>query len=204
MPLKRSRPLTEEKFQNAVIELIAEAGLGAIGINAVAQRAGADKVLIYRYFGDLDGLWQRVADSRDWLPARDQLISEIQGLSDPAESLRRIANETVAWINRDEAVQQLMAWRKAAQNPLTEQFNDQWHQLWSQLSGALSEGLDFDQRRKWASACELLALVVEAQVRKEIIDSAYLKLLASDLELGSLSHISEDAAVEETLPTNLL
>ena len=57
----RSRPKTEEKFQNAVLKLIADEGCGSLGINSVAQVAGADKVLIYRYFGDFKGLLQRVA-----------------------------------------------------------------------------------------------------------------------------------------------
>ncbi len=37
-------------------EIIAQRGLDGAGINAIADRAGANKVLIYRYFGSWNGL----------------------------------------------------------------------------------------------------------------------------------------------------
>jgi len=36
--------------------VLAERGLQAVGVNRVAERAGVSKVLIYRYFGGLEGL----------------------------------------------------------------------------------------------------------------------------------------------------
>ena len=40
----------------AVGTMIVRDGLSAIGVNALAREAGCDKVLIYRYFGDLEGV----------------------------------------------------------------------------------------------------------------------------------------------------
>jgi AcrR family transcriptional regulator len=40
----------------AVGRLITREGFSALGVNAIAREAGVDKVLIYRYFGTLDGL----------------------------------------------------------------------------------------------------------------------------------------------------
>lgn len=53
---KRNRALTMERIINALEEELAEGGLDGIGINVIAQKAGVSKVLIYRYFGSLEGL----------------------------------------------------------------------------------------------------------------------------------------------------
>src|SRR5262249_16774100 len=47
-------------------------GLSAVGINALAREARCDKVLIYRYFGDLDGVYRAFASSREfWWTVED-------------------------------------------------------------------------------------------------------------------------------------
>ena len=50
----------------AVGALILRDGLAGVGINALAREAGCDKVLIYRYFGDLDGVYAAYAAQGDF------------------------------------------------------------------------------------------------------------------------------------------
>ncbi|WP_375444917.1 TetR/AcrR family transcriptional regulator [uncultured Fibrella sp.] len=52
----RDRLKTEQRLIDAVNELITEGGFDNVRINRLAQRAGVNKILIYRYFGNLDGL----------------------------------------------------------------------------------------------------------------------------------------------------
>jgi AcrR family transcriptional regulator len=47
---------TKTRILDALGRLIVRDGLATVGINALAREAQADKVLIYRYFGDLDGV----------------------------------------------------------------------------------------------------------------------------------------------------
>lgn len=54
--VRRNRAKTTERIINAFEEVLAERGLQAVGVNRVAERAGVSKVLIYRYFGGLEGL----------------------------------------------------------------------------------------------------------------------------------------------------
>lgn len=54
--LKRNRAQTSQKIINALEDVIAEKGIDGIGINRISEKAGVSKVLIYRYFGGLDGL----------------------------------------------------------------------------------------------------------------------------------------------------
>ena len=59
----RNRPVTERKLTRAVEKLLARGGFGMLGPSAVAREAGVDKKLIYRYFGNLDGLVAAVVQS---------------------------------------------------------------------------------------------------------------------------------------------
>ena len=84
----------------AVGVLIMRDGLAGVGINALARAAGCDKVLIYRYFGDLDGVyaayaakgdfWWTVEDLTEGLdPARTSLAEALKTmLRRHAEALR--------------------------------------------------------------------------------------------------------------------
>ncbi|GAB3900345.1 TetR/AcrR family transcriptional regulator [Larkinella knui] len=47
------------RILQAVGQVISERGVNRVGINAVAEKAGVNKVLIYRYFGGWEGLMQQ-------------------------------------------------------------------------------------------------------------------------------------------------
>ncbi|NKB45282.1 MAG: TetR family transcriptional regulator [Alphaproteobacteria bacterium] len=50
------REATKAALIDAFEALVAEDGISAVGVNAVAKRAGVGKPLIYKYFGNFDGL----------------------------------------------------------------------------------------------------------------------------------------------------
>ena len=56
----------ELKLLEAVSQIIENDGFTKIGINRIANQAGCDKVLIYRYFGGLDGLLSEWAKRHDY------------------------------------------------------------------------------------------------------------------------------------------
>ena len=64
----------------ALSAIIVRDGLSGVGVNALAREAGCDKVLIYRYFGDLEGVYQEFAEGHDFWWTVDELIRDI----DPA------------------------------------------------------------------------------------------------------------------------
>ncbi len=68
----------------ALCAMIVRGGLSSVGVNALAREAGCDKVLIYRYFGDLDGVYQEFAEGHDFWWTVDELVHEI----DPARMPR--------------------------------------------------------------------------------------------------------------------
>jgi AcrR family transcriptional regulator len=76
MKNQKNREKTEAKLVQAIAEVLAEKGFTKLGINAVARQAGVDKVLIYRYFDDLNGLMEAYAKSSDFWPSSVELLGE--------------------------------------------------------------------------------------------------------------------------------
>lgn len=212
MPRTRSRPKTEEKFQNAVLQLVAEEGCGALGINAVAQLAGADKVLIYRYFGDFNGLLLHVAESRPWLPTGAEVLNTLSSVLSSGESgaervLRKIEATILHHVRADASTHQLVRWRRANFCPICHRFSEEWRALWKTLPPLLSKGLDHAQRQLWAQACTLLSLIIEAELCNEPVDRQCLAHIAIGLEGLSIeaeSGTRESYPDDDHLPTNLL
>lgn len=52
----RDRGDTERRLIAAAQAVLLDEGAAALGVNALARRAGCDKQLVYRYFGGLDGV----------------------------------------------------------------------------------------------------------------------------------------------------
>lgn len=70
---------TEKRLINAVSTIIENEGFAKVGINKVAREAGCDKVLIYRYFGGIEGLLSAWATQNDfYTTAYDTFYKEIQ------------------------------------------------------------------------------------------------------------------------------
>ena len=87
-PKARDREKTEAAILDAVGRLILRDGLSGVGINAVAREAGADKVLIYRYFGDLDGLYSAYAESGDFWWTVEDMLAAAGGATTLGEALK--------------------------------------------------------------------------------------------------------------------
>ena len=63
---RRDAEETKARILAALGTILLRDGLGAVGINLLARAAGCDKVLIYRYFGDLDGVYAAYAEASDF------------------------------------------------------------------------------------------------------------------------------------------
>lgn len=71
---KRDRKATEEAIISAFEAVLLRDGVAGLGVNAVAHQAGVNKVLIYRYFGDLAGLARHWASNSSFWPSELELI----------------------------------------------------------------------------------------------------------------------------------
>ena len=74
---------TEKRLLEAVSHIIENDGFTKIGVNRIANQAGCDKVLIYRYFGGLDGLLMEWAKRHDYYSfAYSEFIDTIKRAKD--------------------------------------------------------------------------------------------------------------------------
>lgn len=72
--MSRNRPLTEGRLIDAVGRVLERSGVTGLNASAIAAQAGVDKALIYKYFGDLEGLLRRYGESADlWWRAEELL-----------------------------------------------------------------------------------------------------------------------------------
>jgi AcrR family transcriptional regulator len=81
----RDRFATRAAILESAAELISAHGVDALGVNALAEAAGCDKVLIYRYFGGLDGVLETLGAERMMWPRVE--VGVVGGQSEEALSL---------------------------------------------------------------------------------------------------------------------
>ncbi len=119
--MSRSRLQTEQRILDAVGAILLEQGYPTIGVNAVARRAGCDKVLIYRYFGGFDELLLAFAETTELWWEVDEVITEsaqeISAIALP-DYLQTLLNRYVDALESRPLALEIMAWEMSAQNPL--------------------------------------------------------------------------------------
>jgi AcrR family transcriptional regulator len=108
---------TKERLVEATERLMVREGHRAVGVNAVAGECGVDKVLIYRYFGGLPTLLEKVGERQRMWPALGEHAGGGASLDSAiARSLLAIARE----LRENPLVREAALWEAAESNPLTE------------------------------------------------------------------------------------
>ena len=120
--MTRSRLHTEQRILEAVGSLLLEQGYASVGINAIARKAGCDKVLIYRYFGGFEPLLLAYAETTTLWWEVDEIITEsAEDCRDIALSdfLQQLLDRYVKALEARPLTLEIMAWEMSDQNPLT-------------------------------------------------------------------------------------
>jgi AcrR family transcriptional regulator len=114
----RDRSATRQRILAAVGKVLARDGFSGLGINAVAREAGVDKVLLYRYFGGIEGLLDTWGRSMVMPPA-DTRSSTAEGSgSDGDRAAAALLRFARAAHGRPEALE-VMRWELVEDNVLT-------------------------------------------------------------------------------------
>jgi len=123
--MTKNRINTEQKILKSVEKLLLNNGFSSIGINAIARTAGCDKVLIYRYFGNLDGLLKAFAKQHDLWWHVDDLIPDDLSTQKMAQQkdlslfLDTLLKKHIQEIKTRPLTQEIMAWELSDHNELT-------------------------------------------------------------------------------------
>ncbi len=121
--MKRNREETEKKLKEAVGRIVLRDGFAALGINAVAKEAGFDKVLIYRYFGSLEGLIESYVKEKDYFsniapvfPKTGEKLTR----DETAWVAKRIFIGQLKYTASDTEFRELLLWELSTRNQITE------------------------------------------------------------------------------------
>lgn len=110
---ERDRELTEKRLLETVGSMIAENGFERIGINAVAAQSGVSKILIYRYFGSVDGLLAAYIQQYDfWLT----LPADIPEREKLPQFLKTLFQQQIDRLRTDATLRRLYRWELSCNN----------------------------------------------------------------------------------------
>jgi AcrR family transcriptional regulator len=121
----RDKQATKKRLLEAAVSLLTREGFESLGVNAVAQEAGVSKVLIYRYFGSLEGLFDEVGRKVD--PASIGSITDVvrRRLAEgrkPSEVLEEALLQLIEQLHNDPLTRELLVWELSGDNELTRAF----------------------------------------------------------------------------------
>jgi len=116
--MEKDREATEQRLINAIGELIEEKGFEKLGINAVAERAGVSKMLIYRYFDSLDGLIKRYIQTYDfWINAPE----EYPPLPELKDYLKKMFREQIFQFRKNISLKRLRRWELSSDSSIVQE-----------------------------------------------------------------------------------
>ncbi len=120
--MTRNRDETRQRLLEAALDLMSEEGFAALGINAVARRAGADKQLIYRYFGGLDDLMAAAGAEVANRMAASLSTETLPAAPSYGALIERLAGALLRHLLQDRLYRQLRLMEASAPSPASEAF----------------------------------------------------------------------------------
>lgn len=105
--------VTEKRLLEAVSYIIEKDGFTKIGVNRIAKQAQCDKVLMYRYFGGLDGLLAAWAKEHDFYTfAYMEFIDKVRQAipSGIKEVAKEILIGQLEYLRTNALMQELFVW----------------------------------------------------------------------------------------------
>ncbi len=181
-PVERDREGTEKRLIDTIGLMVAEQGFEKIGINAVAAQSGVSKILIYRYFGSVEGLMAAYIRKHDfWLnfpletPTKEELPNFVKTtFKNQIEQLR--SNPTLRMLHR---------WELSCNNEIIAKLRQQREQTGCRMVEMASQLTGYPQ-----AEIAVMASVITASI-------TYLIMLGEFCPVFNGIPIQEDAGWEQ-------
>ncbi|MEW6499261.1 MAG: TetR/AcrR family transcriptional regulator [Cyanobacteriota bacterium] len=119
--MARNKEETKARILAAVGKLLAESGFRQLGINAIAREAEVDKVLIYRYFGDLPALLQAFGKEGNYWISADELIDNTEAEDCLADGVAKMLIQFLQDLQDRSITQEILRWELLEGNELTQE-----------------------------------------------------------------------------------
>lgn len=121
--MPKDKEQTKQRLLDAVGSIIMKHGFQGIGINAIAREAGVDKVLIYRYFSDLDGLLLEFAAQNDYFSNLPDVLGQPRALCTKTDALvmaKQILSGQLRQFLESKELQEILLWELTQKNQVTD------------------------------------------------------------------------------------
>lgn len=148
--MKRNREKTAERFIDAVHGILKEEGYEALGVNAVAERAGANKVLLYRYFGSFEGLMEEYVQRMDPFPGLiEKIEAQLEERGNPSleEVCKVIFSSLEESIFDNPSFAEMLRWEIVASTPMTRRIAESREENGVRLTNYLKERFEWDRTK---------------------------------------------------------
>lgn len=169
----RNKETTKQKLIDAVGDILKEHGFQGIGINAVAKRAGVDKVLIYRYFENLDGLLKEYVSQEDYFTNLQINIGDepiIRTLNDTLEVGKKVFSGQIWQTLGNIEEQEILLWELSHKNHVTEALAGAREKQGIDLMQKMSEVIDFTKMDLPAMAAVITGGINYLVLRSRTVD----------------------------------
>jgi AcrR family transcriptional regulator len=134
--MPKNKESTKKKLIAAVGDIFRTEGYHGLGVNKVARMAGVDKKLIYRYFGNIDGLIEAyVVETDYWM----MFFEKMRTLEVPqnGNQVRRLLTSALqdqfAYFLKDKEMQRLILWELSVKSPLMRSIHETRELMGKQL-----------------------------------------------------------------------
>ena len=135
-PIERDRETTERRLLDTIGQMITESGFEKIGINAVASQSGVSKILIYRYFGSVEGLMAAYIRQHDfWI----NFPQELPDRSQLPTFLKNMFEEQIEQLRSNPTLKRLYRWELSSDNAIVMTLREQREKAGMQRLTKISE-----------------------------------------------------------------
>ena len=135
-PIERDRETTERRLLDTIGQMITESGFEKIGINAVASQSGVSKILIYRYFGSVEGLMAAYIRQHDfWI----NFPQELPDHSQLPSFLKNMFKEQIEQLRSNPTLKRLYRWELSSDNAIVMTLREQREKAGMQRLTKISE-----------------------------------------------------------------
>lgn len=153
---ERDRQATERRLLKTVGEMIAENGFEKIGINAVANCSGVSKVLIYRYFGSVEGLMAAYIQQHDfWI----NFSLELPDRSQLPLFLKTMFRRQIEQLRSNPVLKRLYRWELSSENEMIVKIREQRERTGLKLIEKVSRLTGFPEKEIAVMASILTASI---------------------------------------------
>ena len=114
----KDKEKTKQRLIEAVGSVLRTKGFQQVRVNEVSAEAGVSKILIYRYFGDLDGLIDAYIRQKDfWISYQ----FEKDNSGNIREAIKKMYREQIQSMRKDHAFKELHLKELADKKPLSDE-----------------------------------------------------------------------------------